>query len=58
MTRDAEWTIENLQYEINRVRSVLRSPGLAAAEREIAEAQLQNYRDLLDRAGLLSKTMG
>ena len=42
-----DWHTEELKYEINRVNRILRSPELPADERLIAEAQLQDYLEML-----------
>lgn len=43
----SRWEIETLKHEVIRLQQLMREPLLPADERLIAEAQLQDYLELL-----------
>lgn len=43
----ADWTEENLQYEVNRLRSILRTPACVEPLRTITRQRLRDYESML-----------
>lgn len=49
-----DWTRDELIYEMNRVQAIIERRDVSAAERAIAQGQLQDYAELLAETEVLN----